>query len=290
MKILSYLVASLLLVNPAVAQQKPTKPKSQKELKAEVGFLPARIDATAKAGETISQTVAVYNGTGTEATIQLEVLPVKTTEDGNFVIPKAEIRNKGKKLTPQPFPDIKVSEKSFSMKDKATKQVQLIITVPKNAKGSYFFMYSANAVNKDMQVGKDGSKKSAGVSFKLNVFSPGIVTIEGTEKADLTLKPTVKYVKESGKISVRVQTSNSGNNFLRELSTSAVLVGSKKEVLAKVKLQGSDDRMNLVPKTKKMFMGNIDYKLPKGEYEVLVTTNDKDNRVVKTVSEKIKVP
>lgn len=265
-------------------------------VKSDFVFEPLSIYQEIEPGKTITQPVKVYNTTDQALVGQLLVEPAYIDPEG--VMSTLEKFKTNKRVSKEmPF----LGAKSFSfasqgveIPSKKAVIIPLTITVPKDASGSYYFLYSIKQVAIPMSAtGTESKLKSGSFGFKMNIRSPGAINVKGKQSHSLKLEKTsVKYSKKSKSLNVLTNLVNDGNSYLQDIEGFAVIISEKNEVLAKIELRSSKAnslRNNLVSTGKKQLFGNIETSLKTGKYSAVFTFRDQDNKIVKNITEKFEV-
>lgn len=290
MKYLIITILSIFSVNAMAQLAAPVPAKKVKtEVKSDIDYSPIRIDQTVIAGQKIVQKMLIRNNSDEETIAQIEILKVLTLPDGEIVLPKK--MKKGQKVKELPFLEkgIFTETPSFKLKAKESKEVSLNITTTKENKGTYFFIYGVVAVP-NVNISK--SKKnllSGGVGFKLNVYSFGSITIKDTEVSKIEISNISQFSSSTNKINVISSVKNTGNNYLKELTATAVLISPNQEVLSKITLSGTSEKINSTPSSTKQFKGFFQGISTKGKHQIIITIKDKDNKIIETKKEELSI-
>ena len=278
------LISSSVFAQLAIPQVKPPAPKM--EVQSDIDYSPVRIEQSVLAGQKIVQKMKIVNNSNEETLAQVEILKVAMTPDGTVVLPKRA--KKGEKTIALPFLEkgVFTETPSFTLKPKEVKEINLNIATTKEDKGSYYFVYGVTAVP-NFKTPKAKKNLSVGaVGFKLNVYSFGSITIKNTELPKIDFSTLSQFSKTTKKLNLITTVQNTGNCILKDVTTTAVLVSAKKEVLSKITLTGSSEKTNIPQKITKQYKGSFEG-IASGKYQVLITVKDSNNQIIETKQEEV---
>lgn len=309
MKVLVALLTFCISFNSVLAVAAETKPQAAApaaEKSAEKGkrrefilaantvFKPDKIVRQAKPGDTLTEKVIVRNDTLIELEADLQVFDMYTDINGKIVIQDQVKLHKAKDLVKQPSlgTNIIVSEKVVKLKPKEIKTYTLTFKIPEDAKGSYYFMYTVQPLRKYNQSilnAKKGASKKAVLGMMMSVHAPGVIWIKGKEDLTVSVKSQSRYNPATKQLQVQSEIKNLGDGFLRGIVATAVVLDSDKKVVAKFDLSQQGSIMALMPKTVKRYLSVLETSLSKGEYQLVLTFQDENQKLLHTETSSLKV-
>lgn len=308
-KLLFILAMSMVFQTSIQAQHKKTpknsKAKVTKEEKAKakkdkggiqtvIAFKPQIFQKVYEAGKSYTEQIQVTNTSDTDKEVQLKVIPFSINSSGQMMRDDEKSKKKASDLEgvwQLPFlgEGIVLSADSVILKPKETKSIPMTFKIPADAKGTYYFQYTANA-NYD-KLKKDGIKKTvlkqgAGLSLELVVYAVGSITIK--DKNSLIIESSNNITYEKNILQVESILKNEGDVFVYRYTGEAIVLKDG-NVVSRFFLNDLNRQNYFFPKTARKFMGNLAVKLEKGKYDVVLTYKDKNSEKIMSYKENLVV-
>ena len=286
MRIFVFLVMAIFLGLDLYAQDGVLKkdPK-RKEIKTFMNFTPDMLLLDLESGKTHEQTFMIKNLAGKKFTAEFVIYKAYKNDLGHFLFTEKKGFEQQKFLGS----NIVIQKKTFEVKEDGYTPVSILINIPKENDGSYYFFYSIRPTMPETSrlVKESKDKLSSGLNVRMQMVAVAAINVK--DKKIFNVKGNTKVKYKNNDLHFRTEIENKGNHYLYKYEGKAVLIDSQNNVVTSVDLVPQIKNRIFPSNSKRIFMGLQKIALKKGNYEIVTTFVDESKNNLFVVKDKMAI-
>jgi len=231
--------------------------------KISVTISPATIDAEVRRGASYSKTFNLVNGTGTRLRFKCSVADMWYDENNNRVSGRAGTHERSASMWVQFSPD------EIIVEPHTTGTVNVVVTVPQTAAGSYYSVPVFEAIPADPVVSDARQAEVSTASATIGLRFNGLMSFTTLDTAEYNVEimgGQITPPSESAELAMQLDVRNRSNAHIRVRGSYAIL--NSAGVLAG---RGSIEEQRYLPEQRKLLTTGWAGDLAPGTYTAIVT-------------------